>query len=97
MVLSNEPGYYVAGEFGIRQENLIRVIEHNDSYLGFDNLTYIPFDKRLIDPTLLSEIQLEWLNQYHQSVWRSVSAYLPCELQDWLADKCAPLKRDSVK
>jgi Xaa-Pro aminopeptidase len=91
MILSNEPGYYHPGEFGIRQENLVHVINVCDDFLGFENLTFVPFDKRLIDTSLLSKTQLDALNSYHKEVLEKISPHLPHVLQDWLEHKCEAL------
>ena len=71
MILSNEPGYYRAGAFGIRIENLILVsrpkIEGGDlPMLGFETLTWCPIDRRLIDTELLTGEELAWLNAYNR-------------------------------
>ena len=91
MILSNEPGYYQPGEFGIRQENLVHVITVCDDFLGFENLTFVPFDKRLIDTSLLSKTQLDALNSYHKEVLEKISPHLPHALQEWLDHKCEAL------
>jgi len=91
MILSNEPGYYQPGEFGIRQENLVHVITVCDDFLGFENLTFVPFDKRLIDTSLLSKTQLDALNSYHKEVLEKISPHFPHALQDWLEQKCEAL------
>ena len=69
MILSNEPGYYVAGEYGIRIENLIAI--KKDSKAGMlapETLTLVPIDKRLIRAHALTETELAWLNNYHQRI-----------------------------
>ena len=91
MILSNEPGYYQPGEFGIRQENLVHVITVSDDFLGFENLTFVPFDKRLIDKSLLSQTQLEALNSYHNKVLEKISPHLSEALQNWFEHKCKAL------
>ena len=72
MILSNEPGYYRTGAFGIRIENLIVVKDADALPLGderamldFETLTYVPFDRRLIDVTLLSNDERAWIDRYH--------------------------------
>ncbi|MGO2317631.1 MAG: aminopeptidase P family protein [Vibrio toranzoniae] len=88
MVLSNEPGYYRANEFGIRIENLELVTEKQTqgdlSILGFESLTRCPIDVRAIDRTLLTTNEIEWLNQYHQKVWNDVSPLVDGEVKQWL-------------
>ena len=64
MIISNEPGFYKKGEFGIRIENLCLVIEIDEQTLGMENLTYVPYDEKLIDYNLLSSQEKEWLREY---------------------------------
>ena len=75
-IISNEPGYYKDGGFGIRIENLIHVVESpvgEGNYLEFETLTLAPIDLRLVDKKLLTEAERDWLNAYHKRVWtRSV-------------------------
>ena len=91
MILSNEPGYYQENEFGVRQENLVHVVTKGKNFLGFENLTLIPFDNKLIDTNELTETQLFTLNDYHATVYKKISPYLPRELRKWLSYKCKPL------
>lgn len=96
MILSNEPGYYKGGEYGIRIENLI-IIEPRDiagadrAMLGFRTLTFVPIERDLIDPALLSPAEREWLDAYHAQVLAKVGPTLDAEHQRWLAQKCAPI------
>lgn len=64
MILSNEPGYYKTGEYGIRIENLVVVVEKDNGFLGFDTITRAPLDEKLIDYALLSEDEKRWLADY---------------------------------
>lgn len=96
MVLSNEPGFYKEGEYGIRCENLVVVteqqIEGSDRcYYGFETLTWVPFDRRLIDTQLLSDSELQWLNHYHQQVYEKLHTQLEGEPLAWLEAATAPL------
>lgn len=96
MILSNEPGYYKAGEYGIRIENLILVeprgIEGADrSMLGFRTLTFVPIERDLIDPALLGSNERAWLDAYHAEVLEKVGPTLDAEHREWLAAKCAPI------
>lgn len=95
MIISNEPGMYRAGKFGIRIENLVNVIEAGASEFGkfytFEVLTLCPIDKKPIKKDLLSDDEINWLNEYHQRVFNSVKDDLSQELRDWLADKTSPL------
>jgi len=96
MFLSNEPGYYKAGEFGIRIENLVLVVnklisDAEQSMLGFDTLTFAPIERTLIKPSLLTSQELEWLNVYHSQVLTIVGALLSEDERQWLVEKCAPI------
>ena len=97
MVISNEPGYYAAGKFGIRHENLmlVRTGEATDygQFLYLEPLTMVPFDRDAIDTALLTEEELARLNNYHRLVYDTVSPLLPAEEQAWLAQATAPLQR----
>lgn len=88
MVLSNEPGYYRANEFGIRIENLELVTEQatqgDFSVLGFESLTRCPIDVRAIDASLLTTAEKAWLNDYHQKVWNEVSPLVEGKVKHWL-------------
>ncbi|MUI52629.1 aminopeptidase P family protein [Aliivibrio fischeri] len=99
MVLSNEPGYYRADEFGIRIENLELVVEIETqgdfSVLGFESLTRCPIDKRLINVDMLNRPELAWLNNYHQKVWNEVSPLVDGEVKEWLKQATAELNYES--
>jgi Xaa-Pro aminopeptidase len=90
-VISNEPGYYKTGEYGIRIENLITVIESPDfpGYLEFETLTLAPIDKRLIAVEMLSPAERDWLNAYHQRVWSEIAPRVTGSVKDWLKDATA--------
>ena len=85
-VLSNEPGFYKAGEYGIRIENLLVVVEsqHFAGYFEFETLTLAPIDTRLIAHDLLGGDERAWLNGYHQRVWREIGPLVSGETRDWL-------------
>jgi len=91
MIVSNEPGYYKEGEFGIRIENLILTKEKNDDDFYFETITLCPIDKRLIDKSLLEEREVEWLNNYHQDVFDALASYLNQDEINWLAQATAAL------
>ncbi len=96
-ILSNEPGYYVDGQYGIRIENLILVREEpklgkdGRSFLGFETITLCPIDRRLIEPKLLTSKELDWVNAYHRRVQRALSPLLATEERVWLRAACAAL------
>ena len=90
MVLSNEPGYYRADNFGIRLENLM-VVQHCEALKGaeremyeFDALTMIPMDKRLIDKHMLTQGEISWFNAYHQQVYDTLAPLMSCDELAWL-------------
>ena len=97
MVISNEPGYYEAGKFGIRHENLVlvRAGETTDygQFMYLEPLTMAPFDRDAIDVSLLTEAELAQLNGYHRLVYDTVAPLLPAEEQAWLAAATVPLHR----
>ena len=98
MILSNEPGYYKPGEYGIRIENLVLVVEKDvpgadKEVLGFETLTFVPIEKKLIDATMLSDRELQWLNDYHAAVLALIGPQLEGEDKLWLERQCAPLSR----
>ncbi|GIU04252.1 aminopeptidase P family protein [Shewanella morhuae] len=90
MVLSNEPGYYRADNFGIRLENLV-VVQHCEALKGaeremyeFDALTMIPMDKRLIDKHMLTQDEINWFNAYHQQVYDTLAPLMSGDELAWL-------------
>jgi Xaa-Pro aminopeptidase len=91
MLVSNEPGYYKEGEFGIRHENLILCQEDAESGdLYFDTVTVVPFDMRGIDWNLMTETEKQWLDTYHHHVFETLSPLLDeLELQ-WLQNTLFP-------
>ena len=96
MILSNEPGYYKAGEYGIRIENLVlvepRAIAGADGeYLGFENLTWAPIDRTLVDTSLLTAEELQWWNAYHAEVEAILAPQLAGAALAWLKQACKPL------
>jgi Xaa-Pro aminopeptidase len=98
MVLSNEPGYYKADSYGIRLENLIAVVEGphppgaERSLLAFDPLTLAPFDRVLIDPDLLTDGELDWLNAYHARVLAEIGPLVDGDTAFWLERVTRPLR-----
>lgn len=96
MILSNEPGYYKAGEYGIRIENLLlveeRAIDGGEAVmLGFETLTLAPIDRDMIDPALLTSGELSWLNAYHARVAEQLAPALSGEDRTWLISRCSPI------
>ena len=98
MIVSNEPGYYKTGEYGIRIENLVEVVAvtrpvgGERDLLGFATLTLAPIDRAAIDGTLLTAPEVAWLDAYHATVQETLSPLLDSETSAWLATATAPLK-----
>ncbi len=98
MILSNEPGFYLPGAYGIRLENLLLVQPADlpgaaKPFLRFETLTLAPFDRRLIDPALLDAGEIAWIDAYHARVAAEVGPSLDAETRLWLDAACAPLAR----
>jgi Xaa-Pro aminopeptidase len=96
MIISNEPGYYKTGEYGIRIENLVLVVEREiegaeKEMLGFETLTFAPIDRRLIDVEMLEPEELVWLNCYHAHVVARIGPKLSGDDLAWLQAACAPI------
>ncbi|KAF8906752.1 Creatinase/aminopeptidase [Gymnopilus junonius] len=100
MTISNEPGYYADGRFGIRIENVVLVREAktpnnfgDKGYLRFENVTMSPIQKKLVDTSLLSGQEKKWLDSYHQETFEKVSPLLKNDLRalEWLRRECSPL------
>jgi Xaa-Pro aminopeptidase len=96
MVISNEPGFYLTGAYGIRIENLVLVSRADGSagdadYMAFETLTLAPIDRSLIDTALLDVDETAWLNAYHATVLNQLSGLLPPAAASWLAEASAPL------
>ena len=99
MILSNEPGYYREGAFGIRIENLVVVQEAaplpggdaHRAMLAFETLTWVPIDRRLIDADALSRGERDWLNAYHATVWAMIGPRVSDSALVWLMAATAPI------
>jgi Xaa-Pro aminopeptidase len=97
MIVSNEPGYYKKGAYGIRIENLLLVTAHEKmpggerELLAFDTLTLVPIDRRLIVPERLTAAELGWLNAYHARVRREIGPELGAEDRAWLEEATQPV------
>jgi Xaa-Pro aminopeptidase len=102
MILSNEPGYYLPGGFGIRIENLVvvesRTIANSDrDMLGFETLTLAPIDLRLIDWKLMDPEEIKWLNDYHARVRKTLSPLVDSATRRWLATATRRSERSNSK
>ncbi len=96
MIVSNEPGYYKTGAYGIRIENLVLVTPveiagAERTMLGFETLTLAPIDRRLVDRALMTAAEVDWLDAYHARVAREVGALLDAEARAWLDAATKPL------
>ncbi|KAF8267982.1 Creatinase/aminopeptidase [Lactarius quietus] len=100
MTVSNEPGYYADGEYGIRIESVVVVREAqtpnnfgDKGFLGFEHVTMVPIGHNLIDVSLLSADERAWADAYHKEVWEKVSPLLEgdARAKAWLHRECAPL------
>lgn len=96
MIISNEPGYYKAGEYGIRTENLV-LVETRDivgaegAFLGFETLSFAPIDRTLIDTNLMTRDELVWLDTYHAKVLDVIGSQLEGDVRGWIETACAAL------
>jgi Xaa-Pro aminopeptidase len=96
MILSNEPGYYKAGEYGIRIENLV-LVESRDiagaegDFCGFETLTFVPIDRALVDVSLLTPAERAWWNTYHTRTHALLAPLLDGADLAWLEQACAPI------
>jgi Xaa-Pro aminopeptidase len=99
MILSNEPGYYRPGAYGIRIENLILVVEAKPvadaekPLNAFETLTVAPIDRRLVEPALLTHEEAAWLDAYHAHARDTLAPLVDAQTSDWLTGACAPLAK----
>jgi len=98
MILSNEPGYYRNGAFGIRIENLITVIDAPTlagadvrTMFSFETLTWVPFDRRLIDVQILTQTERDWIDTYHAATLAKIGPLVEGDVLAWLQTACLPL------
>jgi len=95
MLLTNEPGLYREGEYGIRLENMVLVVEDekNDfgQFLKFENMTLCHFERDLMDKTLFTNAEIRWINGYHRDVYEKLSPELSPKVQAWLKAKTRPI------
>ncbi len=96
MIVSNEPGYYKEGAYGIRMENLVAVVpsepgEDDSPFYELETLTLAPIDRTLIDPALMTPAELDWLNAYHRRVFAEIGPRLDEPTRAWLEAATAPI------
>ena len=88
MILSNEPGYYEKGKFGIRIENLV-FVKKIRNHFKFENLTQVPIEKSLINKKLMTKKEIRWLNNYHKNVYKKLKKYMNKNEISHLKDYCS--------
>ncbi|MBR4546713.1 MAG: M24 family metallopeptidase, partial [Paludibacteraceae bacterium] len=99
-ICSNEPGIYRTGEWGIRTENLVTVIPAprteacttDDEFLTWETLTLCFYDTTLIDMSLMTKQEIEWINAYHKKVYELTAPHLTKDEAMWLQNKCKPIQ-----
>jgi Xaa-Pro aminopeptidase len=95
MTITDEPGIYLAGKFGVRIENTLLIVPYKETefgkFLQFESLTLCPIDKAPILIDMLLPEEIDWLNDYHQRVFDTLSSHLSEKETAWLCDACAPL------
>ena len=96
MILSNEPGFYLPGQYGVRLENLLLVqpaalSDAAKPFLQFETLTLAPFDRDFLDTALLTRSEIDWLDAYHARVLSHIAPLLDVATKTWLTAACAPL------
>lgn len=90
MILSNEPGFYKAGEYGLRIENIICIIKDEKKsskdfeFYTFETISFCPIDLKFVEKSLLSREEINWLNDYHKKVFETLSPLLKADERDWL-------------
>ena len=95
MTVTDEPGIYLEGRFGVRTENTLLIVPHSETefgrFLAFEPLTLCPIDKAPIIASMLTADELAWLNSYHATVFSSLAPLLSHDERAWLAEVCSPL------
>ena len=95
MTITDEPGIYLPGRCGARTENTLLIVPYKETefgkFLQFEPLTLCPIDKRPIIREMMLQEEIDWLNQYHQTVFDKLSPHLDADEQDWLREACSPL------
>jgi Xaa-Pro aminopeptidase len=95
MTITDEPGVYLAGKFGVRIENTLLIVPYKETefgkFLQFESLTLCPIDKSPILIEMMTQEEIDWLNDYHQLVFDRLSPHLDADEREWLRTACAPL------
>ena len=96
MTITDEPGIYLPDRCGARTENILLIVPYKETefgkFLQFESLTLCPIDKAPIVFDMMTQEEIEWLNDYHQRVFDTISPHLSPEERDWLREACAPIK-----
>jgi Xaa-Pro aminopeptidase len=87
VITSDEPGFYKAGEFGIRIENMLLCTEKGSDLLNFSNLTLVPIDVRAIDIALLTNVEKDWINNFHREIKLSLQEILTDNENKWFNER----------
>lgn len=90
-ILSNEPGFYKEGHYGIRLENVMFVKSSEAKFLQFETVTKVPFCRKLINSKLLTQDEKDWLNAYHRQIWDEMSKKVSKEGYYWLKQETAKI------
>ncbi len=100
MIVSNEPGLYFTGKYGIRIENLCEIVEkisaeksatNHGPFYGLNDLTMVPYARKLIDVNLLTSQEITWVNEYHQTIFNLLADDLPLDVREWLSKETMAL------
>lgn len=91
-IITIEPGYYLAGQYGIRIENQVEIINSRPGFCRFSTLTLVPIDLNLVELHLLSEAEKQWIDDYHQQVRETLSPRVNAEARPWLFAATAPIR-----
>ncbi len=90
MIISNEPGFYLPGQYGIRIENLLLICEFDENFLCFETLTLVPYESKLIDFSMLTYPEKMWLQGYHRRIVSCLNPYISRQEREFLAEKSRP-------
>jgi Xaa-Pro aminopeptidase len=96
MILSNEPGFYKEGEYGVRLENMMHVCKDANGFLKFETLSFIPFCSQLVDFSVLTNDEKSWLQAYHAQILNQMKRHLDEATQQWLDTECHPWSAQST-
>ena len=91
MIISNEPGFYKEGEYGIRVENLVVVVPAENGMFKFETITMVPIDRNLIDLSLMEPEEIRWVNDYHAQVRKNIAPLVDAHTASWLIEATQPI------